>query len=133
MESSNVVIDDTRLKSNDHEEEVVLDNDSPLEKVMEIPNVGTSNGDNEDIQPIDRVPLLNSKEPAPWVRQLHDKNDIIGEVNEGVRTRHQIADLICYSCFTSQIEPKKVDEPLNDEFWVLAMQKELNQFERNEI
>ena len=31
------------------------------------------------------------------------------------------------------IEPKKVDEALNDEFWVLAMQEELNQFERNEV
>ena len=34
MESSNVVIDDTRLKSNDHEEEEVLEDDSPLERVV---------------------------------------------------------------------------------------------------
>jgi hypothetical protein len=54
-------------------------------------------------------------------------------VNEGVRTRRQIANLISYTCYTSQIEPKKVDEALNDEFWVLAMQEELNQFERNEV
>ena len=50
----------------------------------------------DNTQPIDGVPLLNSKEPVPWVRQLHDKNDIIGEVNEGVRTRRQIANLISY-------------------------------------
>ena len=87
MESSNVVFDDTRLKSNDHEEEVICGNDSPLEKVVVTPNVGMSNINNDDTQPIDRVPLLNSKEPAPWVKKLHDKEDIIGEVNEGVRTR----------------------------------------------
>ncbi|KAI9192328.1 hypothetical protein LWI28_021322 [Acer negundo] len=39
MESSNVVIDDTRLKYNDHDEEVAIVDDSPLENVMETPNV----------------------------------------------------------------------------------------------
>ena len=96
-------------------------------------NVGTSNVNNDDTQPIDRVPLLNSKESAPWVRKLHDKEDIIGEVNEGVRTRRQLANLLSYTCYTSQIEPKKVDEALNDEFWVLAMQEKLNQFKRNKV
>ncbi|KAK0574928.1 hypothetical protein LWI29_031062 [Acer saccharum] len=133
MESSIVVFDNTRLKSNDHEEEVIFSDDSPLEKVVVSPNVGTSNVNNDGTQPIDRVPLLDSKEPAPWVRKLHDKEDIIGEVNEGVRTRRQLANLISYTCYTSQIEPKKVEEALNDEFWVLAMQEELSQFERNEV
>ncbi|KAK1558510.1 hypothetical protein Q3G72_003173 [Acer saccharum] len=133
MESSNVVFDDTRLKSNDHEEEVIFSDGSPLEEVVVSPNVGTSNVNNDDTHPIDRVPLLDSKEPAPWVRKFHDKEDIIREVNEGVRTRRQLANLISYTCYTSQIEPKKVEEALNDEFWVLAMQEELNQFERNEV
>ncbi|KAK4859950.1 hypothetical protein QYF36_014804 [Acer negundo] len=82
MESSNVVIDDTRFKSNDHEKEVVIYDDSPLEKVVETPIVGTSNLDEDDTQPLGRVPLLNFNEPAPWVRKLHDRDDIIGEVNE---------------------------------------------------
>ena len=76
---------------------------------------------------------MDSKEPAPWVRKLHDKEDIIREINEDVRTRRQMANLISYTCYTSQIEPKKVEEALNDEFWVLVMQEELNQFERNEV
>ncbi|KAK0577509.1 hypothetical protein LWI29_034213 [Acer saccharum] len=130
MESSNVIIDDTRLKSKDHEEEDVLEDDSPLERVVVTPNVGTSN---EVTQPSTRVPNLDSNEPAPWVRRLHNKEDVIGDVNEGVRTRRQIANLISFTCYTSQIEPKKVEEALNDEFWVLAMQEELNQFERNEV
>ena len=101
--------------------------------LWETPNVGTSNGNNEDTQPLTRVPLLDSNEPTPWVRRLHNKEDVIGDVNEGVRTRRQIANLISFTCYISQIEPKKVDEALNDEFWVLAMQEELNQFERNEV
>ena len=100
---------------------------------MVTPNVGTPNLDEEVTQPLDRVPLLDSNEPAPWVRRLHNKDDVIGDVNEGVRTRWQIANLISFTCYTSQIEPKKIDKALNDEFWVLAMQEELNQFERNEV
>ncbi|KAI9164818.1 hypothetical protein LWI28_002665 [Acer negundo] len=65
MESSNVVFDDNRLKSSDHEEEVVVVDDPPLEKVVETAIVGTSNLEADDTQPLDRVPLLNSKEPAP--------------------------------------------------------------------
>ena len=65
MESSNVVIDDNRPKTNDHEEKVVIVNDSPLEKVVETPIEGTFNLDQKDTQPLDRVPLLDSNEPAP--------------------------------------------------------------------
>ena len=33
----------------------------------------------------------------------------------------------------SQTKPKNIDEALNDEFWIQAIQKELNQFTRNEV
>ena len=33
----------------------------------------------------------------------------------------------------SQIEPKSVEEALQDDQWCIAMQEELNQFERNEV
>ncbi|KAK1552844.1 hypothetical protein Q3G72_024310 [Acer saccharum] len=65
MESSNVIVDDPRLKTNDHEDEVTVDDDSPLEKVVETPYVGMSNLDEEDTQSLNRVPLLNSNEPTP--------------------------------------------------------------------
>ena len=35
--------------------------------------------------------------------------------------------------FVSQIEPTKVDEALGDDQWIIAMQEELNQFERNQV
>ncbi|WKA13265.1 hypothetical protein VitviT2T_030583 [Vitis vinifera] len=40
---------------------------------------------------------------------------------------------ISYVCYTSQIEPKNVEEALNDEAWVEALHEELNQFSRNEV
>ena len=38
-----------------------------------------------------------------------------------------------YNNFLSQEEPKKVEETLQDADWVLSMQEELNQFERNKV
>ena len=35
--------------------------------------------------------------------------------------------------FLSQLEPKKINDALNDEFWVLAMHEELNNFQRNNV
>jgi hypothetical protein len=35
--------------------------------------------------------------------------------------------------FVSQIEPSNVDEAISDEHWGIAMQEELNEFERNQI
>lgn len=42
----------------------------------------------------------------------------------------ELAGLLCY---TSSVEPSKVDEALKDEYWIAAMQDELNQFTRNEV
>ena len=35
--------------------------------------------------------------------------------------------------FMSQIEPKTVQEALNDSNWISVMQEELNQFTRNDV
>jgi hypothetical protein len=35
--------------------------------------------------------------------------------------------------FLSVIEPATVDEALSDDGWIVAMQEELNQFQRNDV
>ena len=35
--------------------------------------------------------------------------------------------------FVSLIEPKNLNEAIIDEHWIIAMQEELNQFERNQV
>ena len=91
-----------------------------------------------------------------WIRD-HPSSDIIGPSNSGVRTRNRVAEQATlgtaesavnvvaeeasllievahmFSCFLSRIEPKPTQEALKDPDWVIAMQEELGQFERNKV
>ncbi|PKU66353.1 Retrovirus-related Pol polyprotein from transposon TNT 1-94 [Dendrobium catenatum] len=63
----------------------------------------------------------------------HPRELIIGEPSEGVRTRRGLNKEVNHSAFISTIEPTNIDQALSDEFWILAMQEELNQFVRNKV
>ena len=67
-----------------------------------------------------------------WTKS-HPFELIIGDAGDGVKTRSATQNECLYSSFLSQEEPKKVEEALQDADWVLAMQEELNQFERNKV
>ena len=67
-----------------------------------------------------------------WTKS-HPFELIIGDAGDGVKTRSATQNECLYNSFLSQEEPKKVEEALQDADWVLAMQEELNQFERNKV
>ena len=78
-------------------------------------------------------PTLKNVLPKDWqFKKVHPQDLIIGDSTKGVTTRSQLKSIVNL-LFISQIEPKNVDDALCDEFWVLAMQEELNQFERNKV
>ena len=78
-------------------------------------------------------PTLKDDLPKDWqFKKDHPKNLIISDTLKGVTTRFHLKTIVNLA-FISQIEPKNVDDALADEFWVLAMQEELNQFERNKV
>ena len=62
--SSNVVIDDCKPNTINHDEEVDVIDDSPRKKSGEILSDIKSSIDEEVIQPFDRDPSLDSKEPT---------------------------------------------------------------------
>ena len=62
------------------------------------------------------------------LKRDHPKKQIIGDPNKGVQTRNK--SLENYSLLSS-MEPKSVEETKLDEYWVIAMQEELNQLEKN--
>ncbi|GKG31111.1 retrovirus-related pol polyprotein from transposon TNT 1-94, partial [Tanacetum coccineum] len=82
--------------------------------------------------------------PVPqdrWSREKHiELVNIIGEPLASITTRSRIRDSdaalaseCLYFNFLSKMEPKKLIEALDEEGWIIAMQEELNQFERNKI
>ncbi|GJS81558.1 retrovirus-related pol polyprotein from transposon TNT 1-94 [Tanacetum coccineum] len=76
-----------------------------------------------------------------WSREKHiELVNIIGEPLAGITTRSRVrnseaasAHECLYVNFLSEMEPKKLIEALKEEGWIIAMQEELNQFERNKM
>ena len=71
-------------------------------------------------------PTLKDDLPKDWqFKKAHPQELIIGDTIKGVTTRSKLKSIVNLA-FISQIEPKNIDDALCDEFWVLAMQEELN-------
>ncbi|GKB25779.1 retrovirus-related pol polyprotein from transposon TNT 1-94 [Tanacetum coccineum] len=82
--------------------------------------------------------------PVPQDRRSREKHielvNIIEEPLAGITTKSRVRDseaASAYEClyvnFLSEIEPNKLIEAMEEEGWVIAMQEELNQFERNKL
>ena len=67
-----------------------------------------------------------------WSRD-HPWKLIKGDPEVGVQTRRASQNECYFSGFLSEIEPKKVEEAIEDSDWVIAMQEELNQFEQQKV
>ena len=65
----------------------------------------------------------------------HPLDNIIDHPSVRVQTRalRQQVEESDYQTLISQVEPKNVDEVLNDDHWISAMHEELHQFERNKV
>ena len=57
-------------------------------------------------------------------RQLAGKRQTISPTN---------TEVVQFACFVSSIKPKNHKEALIDEYWIAAMQDELEQFKRSEV
>ena len=66
------------------------------------------------------------------MKKSHPFELIIGDARDGVKTRSATQNECLYNSYLSQEELKKVEEALQNVDWVLAMQKELNHFERKQ-
>ena len=63
----------------------------------------------------------------------HPLDNIIGDISKGITTRHCLKDACNNMDFVSLIEPKNLNEAIIYEHWIIDMQEELNQFERNKF
>lgn len=72
--------------------------------------------------------------PSAWKSsKYHPIDNIIGDITKGVTTRSKISNFCYHFAFVSQVEPKNTKEALIHEFWLMAMQDELNQFKINDV
>nr|GEX37427.1 retrovirus-related Pol polyprotein from transposon TNT 1-94 [Tanacetum cinerariifolium] len=93
------------------------------------------------ISPLAEVILQTPVPQDRWLKEKHiELVNIIGEPLDGITTRSKIRDLdiasafeCLYVNFLSEMEPKKLIKALEEEGWIIVMQEELNQFERNKV
>jgi len=104
MESINVVI-------NDVPKEKVLDVDSdvgtPAQETNAPIQVNESEPEKEEIEDAEQDQMSTTKGPSIRVQKNHPKDLIIGNPEQGIKTRRSVG-VIANSCFVSKIEPKNV-------------------------
>jgi len=66
-------------------------------------------------------------------KSSHHEDKIIGNKESPRRTSSYFRQEESMIGLLSVIEPTTVDEALSDDRWILAMQEELNQFQRNDV
>ncbi|GKF58495.1 hypothetical protein Tco_0172032, partial [Tanacetum coccineum] len=101
-----------------------------------------------DVQPSPTTILPSSEvilqTPVPQDKWSREKNielvNIISEPLAGITTKSRVRDSdaasaheCLYVNFLSEMEPKKLIKALEEEGWIIVMQEELNQFERNKV
>ena len=154
MESINVAIDDFNDFTNIFRKDDVVyltdEVESQLQKTNVTPNVVTQTSlDSTTKPPITTTSAIESvteifditdstiKNPPTRIQMNHLSGNIIGDLIEGIKTRDKpkrnYQDMVKYVCYTSSIEPKNVKKALLDEYWVKAMQDDLEQFVRNDV
>jgi hypothetical protein len=81
----------------------------------------------------EEAPRIPPTQVRAMIQRNHPVDQILGDINKGVTTHSRIANFCEHYSFVSSIEPFRVEEALQDQDWVLAMQEELNNFKRNEV
>ena len=72
--------------------------------------------------------------PKEWKFVINYPQDqIIGNPSSGVRTRSSLRNICNNLAFIFLIKPKNINDALDDENGMIAMQEELNQFEIIEV
>ena len=69
----------------------------------------------------------------PRVAGRVDVDKIFTGISKGRVTRKQLTNFFAHFSFVSSVELLKVQDALMDNYWLIAMQEELNSFERNQV
>ena len=64
---------------------------------------------------------------AKYVRRHHTLDQIIGDKLEGTMTRSKLKD----TCLLANFEPRNVKDALENKSWIVAMNEDIEQIEKN--
>ncbi|XP_074283797.1 uncharacterized protein LOC141608335 [Silene latifolia] len=83
---------------------------------------------------VQSTPETETFVPRRWKHQSsHPMDNILTDIHEGVKTRSSLRNFCAHYSFLSELEPSNINDALTDPDWVIAMQEELNQFERSKV
>ena len=69
------------------------------------------------------------KGPSARVKLNHPVTNILGSFNDNMHLRSKALNVITHFYYLSQVEPKKVDEALEDANWIITcMKNSINSF-----
>ncbi|KAH9763962.1 Integrase catalytic domain-containing protein [Citrus sinensis] len=136
-ESMHVTFDESNPSST---EKVVVDDNAEEEQQEEAPNRNQENTppgiqeEHHEETNAEQNEGTSQTLPKEWrYVSSHPKDVILGDPSRGVTTRSSLRNTCEHAAFISQIELKSFADVENDESWIMAMQEELNQFERNNV
>ncbi|GJW00486.1 putative ribonuclease H-like domain-containing protein [Tanacetum coccineum] len=132
---SNVTpMDDTKIFGNAYDDEDVgteadLNN---LETTMNVSPIPTTRFDKD--HPKDQIiGDFNSTIQTRRMTKISYEHAMVYYINKQRRTNHKDYQNYLFTCFLSQMEPKKVIQALEDPSWIEAMQEELLQFQLQKV
>ncbi|CAM8887256.1 unnamed protein product [Rhodiola kirilowii] len=108
----------------------------PSQQTVHKPTEDTSdnfpkNSSSDETDTVNTQENVITLQPSRRIARDQPISEVIGSPSEGVQTRRKLSnsrELAACSCFLSLIEPKNIKEALLDEYWVLAMQEEQEEF-----
>ncbi|KAL8094711.1 hypothetical protein AgCh_036289 [Apium graveolens] len=63
----------------------------------------------------------------------HQQDNLLTDLDQGISTQSRLHNLCAFCAFVAEFEPKNAQEAIADEHWSMALQEELNQFERYDV
>jgi hypothetical protein len=110
-------------ETSEAEMEVISEEASPIEASEEHDDISE-----DEMQENVETPKRKFK-----YKSSHPEDLILGNKESPRKTRSAYQQSDSLLGLISMIEPKNVDEALTDDGWIVAMQDELNQFQRNDV
>ncbi|KAL8121277.1 hypothetical protein AgCh_018136 [Apium graveolens] len=85
--------------------------------------------DNSNEEEMSNIQLPKSSRTV----KIHPQDNLLTDLDQGISTQSRLHNLCALCAFVAEFEPKNAQEAVADEHWSVAMQEELNQFERCDV